>query len=59
MSMPDVWDHPLNRCANCGQSFEYDVEYPVTTRVEDGEIQVYSFCDEDCQAEWEAEQGSR
>lgn len=57
--MPDVWDHPLNRCANCGQSFEYDVEYPVTTRVEDGEIQVYSFCDEDCQAEWEAEQGSR
>lgn len=56
--MAEVPEHPFGTCANCGKPFRYDVEYPVTT-IEEDDLQIYSFCDEQCQAEWEMERGLR
>lgn len=45
--------HPFEGCANCGASFEHGVSYPVETREgPDGELELHSFCDEDCRAAW-------
>lgn len=47
---------PFEACANCGTSFEIGIHYPALTRQEpDGSLGLYSFCDRDCQAAWEAE----
>lgn len=47
---------PFGACANCGDPFEPDVSYPVVTGDgPDGEMELYSFCDEACQAAWEDE----
>lgn len=46
----------FDTCAYCGDSFKPNVTYPVATRTNsDGDLEVYSFCDEDCKASWEAE----
>lgn len=43
----------FDACATCGAPFEQDERYPVRTDTdEDGRVQVYSFCDEDCLEEW-------
>lgn len=42
-------------CANCGTSFQLDVSYPVVTRREDGDVHVYSFCDDECRTAWAAD----
>lgn len=46
---------PFGSCANCGKQFEPNVTYPVETReAADGTLQLYSFCDDDCQRAWQA-----
>lgn len=57
-TMSDRWtgDHPFGTCANCGDAFEPEVSYPVVTRDGgDGELELYSFCDEECMRAWEVE----
>lgn len=49
---PDLPDDPFGACANCGESFEYNVSYPVYTQFEEDELELYSFCDEACKTEW-------
>lgn len=47
---------PFEECANCGASFESDVWYPVATRRDDdGDLRVYSFCNEECRGAWTSE----
>lgn len=47
---------PFEACATCGSDFEVDVNYPVVVRENgDGELELYSFCDECCEAAWRAE----
>lgn len=44
-------------CAYCGDHSELDEWQPVVTRTDDdGELQIYSFCDETCRAAWESAQ---
>lgn len=43
-------------CDYCDAPFEVDTRYPVTVREDaDGNVQLYSFCDEECQKAWETE----
>jgi hypothetical protein len=58
MPMAANWSegHPFATCANCGDAFETDVSYPVVTRGGgDRELELYSFCDEECRRTWEAD----
>lgn len=46
----------LRHCAYCGDELTDGRAYPVTTQsTDDGEPVVYSFCDGDCLAAWEAD----
>lgn len=46
--------HPFEACAECGAPFEPEESYPaVAERDDDGAIQVYSFCGDDCLAAWQ------
>lgn len=52
-AMTDEEVDPFTRCGNCGKTLALGVSHPVTTRYDDdGELQLYSFCDGDCQREW-------
>lgn len=43
-------------CDHCRSSFDIDVRYPVSAHEgPDGDLELYSFCDEDCQQAWEFE----
>lgn len=43
-------------CSHCGVPFRSDVRYPVTVRKDDeGDLQIHSFCDSDCQEAWVVE----
>lgn len=43
-------------CTECGAPIETGDWYPIRTdRDEDGDLQLYPFCSEDCQAAWLAE----
>lgn len=54
MSSEAAASDPFEHCAYCGDRFDRDVWYPVVTRRDEaGELQVYSFCDESCQAAWD------
>lgn len=45
-------------CANCGDRLQLNEWCPVVTRTDgDGNLQLYSFCDEECMAAWEAANG--
>lgn len=58
MGSDDLPETTFETCDYCGGSFEYDVSYPVVTcRDESGDVELYSFCDEECQQAWEAECG--
>lgn len=46
-------EDPFERCAHCGAVFEPGVRYPVTTRRDGDGLEVYSFCDCECQAAWD------
>lgn len=49
--------YPFEACATCGSRFEFDVSYPVVSRRgQDGTLELYSFCDEECQADWTPDQ---
>ncbi|QLD87491.1 hypothetical protein HWV07_07180 [Natronomonas salina] len=40
-------------CEQCGDPIETNEWYPVTSdRDEDGSLQLYPFCTEDCQSTW-------
>lgn len=46
----------FENCDHCGTQFEEAVRYPVTAHEDaDGTIELYSFCDDTCQAAWEAD----
>lgn len=43
-------------CSYCHGWFKRGVRYPVTVREgDDGDLQIHSFCDSNCQDAWEAE----
>lgn len=46
--MTDFESFPFESCANCETPFHQDVSYPAVTRQENGDIDLYSFCDEEC-----------
>ncbi len=46
---------PFGECAYCGTPFRIGIDYPVVTRREDGELEIYSFCDTECKSAWQAE----
>ena len=41
-------------CAHCGESIDTSEWHPVVARTENGEFELYPFCDEDCRDDWEA-----
>lgn len=44
---------PFGTCAHCNTALEPGERYPVETRGEpDGELELYSFCDEACRRAW-------
>lgn len=48
-------DRPFAACANCGDTFEREVSYPVVTRANGNQtVELYSFCDAACRRAWEA-----
>ena len=53
--MDDFEGYPFEACAHCQTPFQQGVSYPVVTRQEEGEVTLYSFCDEECQAAWVAD----
>jgi hypothetical protein len=53
MTMTGTDDTVFTACAYCGASFQSNVEYPVVTTQKDGELKLYSFCDEECRTAWE------
>lgn len=53
MAVDRMNQHPFRECAHCGASFEPGVSYPVETcEGPDGQLELYSFCDEACRAAW-------
>ncbi|MFC4357341.1 hypothetical protein ACFO0N_05180 [Halobium salinum] len=40
-------------CDHCDEPFEPGTSYPVVTDHDDGDVELYSFCDESCRDEWE------
>lgn len=54
MAADQIDRHPFGACANCGSPFEPEVSYPVETlEGADGDLELYSFCDDDCRSAWE------
>lgn len=44
---------PETTCTECGAAIETSDWYPIRTdRDEDGDLRLYPFCSEDCQACW-------
>lgn len=53
MTTNELREWSLKACDHCGRRFEPDVRYPATTREStDGTVELYSFCDDACQAAW-------
>lgn len=47
---------PFEACAHCGARFRPETRYPVETReTSDGELELYSFCDQACRRDWLAD----
>lgn len=40
-------------CTNCGDPIDTSRWYPITTRIVDGDVELYSFCDDDCRDAWD------
>ena len=49
----------FQRCADCESPLEANVSHPVyTERDQNGDLRLYSFCDEECKRRWlDARQG--
>ncbi|WP_327054000.1 DUF7576 family protein [Halomicrococcus gelatinilyticus] len=43
------------RCDYCSAPFEEGIRYPTTTV--DGDLRIYTFCDETCKGDWLDEHG--
>ena len=52
--MTEASDSSALVCANCEAPLQFDVTYPVVTQKQNGDIEYYSFCDDDCRAAWNA-----
>lgn len=47
------------RCDHCGGPVATDEWYPAATRHDDdGNVEIYGFCDEECRKQWESEKAS-
>lgn len=46
-------------CDHCGATLPSDEWFPATDVVEDGRLEIYSFCNEECQQFWSDGEGSR
>lgn len=57
MPREHLHDDSFDACAYCDSRFEMNVSYPVHTEYEEGEIRLYSFCDDECMDRWLAEFG--
>jgi len=45
-------------CDYCSAPFEEGIRYPTTTvDGEDGDLRIYTFCDETCKGDWLDEHG--
>lgn len=45
-------------CDHCGGPVATDEWYPAATRHDDdGNVEIYGFCDEECRERWESEEG--
>lgn len=42
-------------CTHCGATLPVGTWHPATDVVEDGELKIYSFCDEQCRQTWSDE----
>lgn len=46
-----------SECDYCGTSLKEEVRYPTTTiDMEDGDIEIFTFCSEECKEQWLTEQ---
>jgi len=50
----------VNRqCSHCGEDVPTEEWHPVATaRDDDGDVDIYAFCDEACRSAWKRERGS-
>ena len=47
-------------CDHCGTPLEVEVRYPTSTvDGENGVLQIFTFCDEECKAKWHAKRGEK
>ena len=51
----DVDEEDAPECVNCGAKIVQSPTHRVLTRIEDGLVHHFDFCDDDCLAEWRAE----
>jgi len=53
VTVEDAAPEPFEACAHCGRRLRRGVRYPATAEnAPDRELQLYSFCDEECQRAW-------
>lgn len=45
-------DRDEERCAYCGAVIDVTSWHPLVSRVEDGEVRLYPFCDVNCRDAW-------
>lgn len=53
--MTDFESFPFESCVHCELPFQRNVSYPAVTRQENGDVDLYSFCDEECREAWAAD----
>jgi len=47
------------QCSHCGDDVPAEEWHPVATaRDDDGDVEIYAFCNEACRSAWERERGS-
>lgn len=57
--MADRRENPFGVCASCGSTLFHGREYPVSTKLDDdGNLELYSFCDDECQSTWKGTEES-
>lgn len=55
MILPEFFD----ACDECGRPFEPNTTYPVLTASDDGAMELYSFCDDECLATWQEDSSAK
>lgn len=49
----DVTEEEAPACTVCGDPIVQETEHRVVTRVEDGSVATWHFCDDACRDEWD------